>query len=440
MASLEQTTPAASAPPQTVASLERTNPPAPRPPQTIASLEPATPTTEKAVLKNEQTSTITVPTTASTTHETFIVSVPVESHTGATPAPQVAPTPIVLPPPTPSTALVIKVPPTPDPVTVAPAFPPALAVVPTPHTSPEQPKIAEPPHHPVERVDTLTDLPPYAGLRSRRNSASDSTSAQSAKSKPSGLPLPTRPAYGRAASSGDLRGGMPSPMIPTGAVEVLVASIHMEHNMHAACPAHQHADPLALIDLYSGKNKKHFPVHRHLLVTKIPYFHNLFSHDTSPGPNRLTFEDLDEYGFALFQHYLSLYVLALKFGIESLQNDAMDLCRAYYRRQSMTAPAYRIEYIYTYTSEPNHMRNFLTTTAAYRCLCEPPSGPGDYMSDSLKSLLAKQSDFGVDFAEALIKLSKNGLVDVRKGSDCVFHVHSDGKVCETIGLEPYQSE
>lgn len=85
------------------------------------------------------------------------------------------------------------------------------------------------------------------------------------------------------------------------------------------------------------------------------------------------------------------------------------------------------------------MRNFLTTTAAYRCLCEAPSGPGDYMSDSLKSLLAKQSDFGVDFAEALIKLSKNGLVDVRKGSDCVFHVHSDGKVCETIGLEPYQS-
>lgn len=116
----------------------------------------------------------------------------------------------------------------------------------------------------------------------------------------------------------------------------------------------------------------------------------------------------------------------------------MDLCRAYYRINSMTAPAYRLEYIYTFTSEPNHMRNFLTTTAAYRCLCEGPVAPGVYLSDSMKGVVAKGGDVATDFAEALIKLSKNGLVDVRKGSDDTFHNHPDGKLCDVSALEPYQ--
>ncbi|PNS20356.1 hypothetical protein CAC42_5806 [Sphaceloma murrayae] len=445
MASFGQKGTPTAPPPQTVAALERIALPLPRaPPQTISALEPTTPITEKPKVKDETTIAIAASKPDSVvTHDTIIISTPAEPHTGATPAPQVAPTSIILPAPTPSTTTVIAVPPTPDHVTVAPAFPPSLAIVPATSEQPTTPKpdrvkVQDPYQHSVQRVDTLADLPAHTGARSRRNSASDSTSPV-ARSKPTGLPLPTRPAYGRSASSGDLRSGMPSPMIPKGAVEVLVASVHLQHAQLASSPAHQHDDPLSMIDLYAGKNKKHFSVHRHLLVIKVPHFHSLFSHDTSPSPGRLTFEDLDEYGFALFQHYLSLYVLAHRFGVESLQNEVMDLCRAYYRHQSMTAPAYRIEYIYTYTSSPNHMRNFLTTTAAYRLLCEAPAAPGVYMTDSMKTLLAKQGDLGVDFAESLIKLSKNGLVDVRKGDPCVFHVHSDGKVCEAVGLEPYQS-
>ena len=118
----------------------------------------------------------------------------------------------------------------------------------------------------------------------------------------------------------------------------------------------------------------------------------------------------------------------------------MDLCRAYYRLHSMTAPAYRIEYIYTYTKVPNHMRNFLITTAAYRCLCDAPIAPGIHVSDSLKTVLAKGGDVSTDFAEALIKLSKNGIVDVRRSGDCTFHEHSDGKVCEKAVREPYMLE
>lgn len=118
----------------------------------------------------------------------------------------------------------------------------------------------------------------------------------------------------------------------------------------------------------------------------------------------------------------------------------MDLCRAYYRRESMTAPAYRIEYIYAKTSVPNHMRNFLVTTAAYRCLCDAPIAPGVHISNSTKDVLRKGGDLAVDFDEALIKLSLNGIVDVRKGPDCTFHEHSDGKVCEKVVREPWVME
>lgn len=116
------------------------------------------------------------------------------------------------------------------------------------------------------------------------------------------------------------------------------------------------------------------------------------------------------------------------------------MVRSYYRRQNMTAPTYRLEYIYTSTSGANHMRNFLTTTAAYRCLCEKPVAPGVYISDSVQALLAKGGDFSNDFAASLVKLSRNGIVDVRKGFDCVFHDHADGKVCPRYLMEPYMDE
>ena len=115
----------------------------------------------------------------------------------------------------------------------------------------------------------------------------------------------------------------------------------------------------------------------------------------------------------------------------------MDLCRTYYRIHSMTAPAYRIEYIYAFTTGPNHMRNFLVTTAAFRCLCEASASPDEYLSGSMKDLVTKGGDIANDFAEALIKLSKNGIVDVRRGPDCVWHVHSDGKFCANQPAEAY---
>lgn len=96
----------------------------------------------------------------------------------------------------------------------------------------------------------------------------------------------------------------------------------------------------------------------------------------------------------------------------------MDVTRHYYHGEKMTAPAFRLEYIYTYTHEPNLMRNFLISTAAYRALCEQASVPGVFISDSIRGVLAKNSDMSMDFADSVVRLHKAGLPDSRAGPDC----------------------
>ena len=67
----------------------------------------------------------------------------------------------------------------------------------------------------VERVDTAIDLAPRT--KSRRNSLSDAHSSKA--QPPTGLVMPQRPAAVHAASAGDLKSGLASPIIPKAAVE-----------------------------------------------------------------------------------------------------------------------------------------------------------------------------------------------------------------------------
>ncbi len=112
----------------------------------------------------------------------------------------------------------------------------------------------------------------------------------------------------------------------------------------------------------------------------------------------------------------------------------MDLVRHYYSSQNMTAPAYRLEYVYHFTSTPNKMRDFLVSTAAFRAL-EDSHGPdnlahagplmhksfyqpGSYVSDSIKGVLKKNPEMAIDFIETLVKLHRCGEHDARHGADC----------------------
>jgi len=149
--------------------------------------------------------------------------------TAASPAPQVAPSNIAIPPPAPSTTLVITAPPSPEHITVPPFIIPVLAtnIVPAVKSvelvptivavagTPENKEIT--PHEKVQRVDTIVDLAArVTSPQPRRKSLHDVVIAKIASDN---TLSPSRPAYGRAASSGDLRGNQATPIIPSGAVE-----------------------------------------------------------------------------------------------------------------------------------------------------------------------------------------------------------------------------
>lgn len=212
------------------------------------------------------------------------------------------------------------------------------------------------------------------------------------------------------------------------------------------------------VTLYAGK--KPFQFRTDLLVANSPYFQKVLAelegHDGSEGnPEQLTFETADEVAMSLlqrwllgeklggpndfhsFQHWLGLYVLARKFEVEALENEVTDSIRHYYFLEKMTASPLRLEYIYTYTAEPNLMRKFLVETAAYRTLCEPDAP----LSGSLRGVLEKNSEMAMDFIEAVVTLHHNGLQDVRKeGNDCAWHVHAHSPPCAKVPGEAWQAD
>ncbi|KAJ9641071.1 hypothetical protein H2201_008006 [Coniosporium apollinis] len=216
-----------------------------------------------------------------------------------------------------------------------------------------------------------------------------------------------------------------------------------------------HEGPLT--ELRAGQTAKVFKVHTETLKDRCPYFQPLLTNTPRPSADLLTFPDLDEFAFGLFtrwlygsmlagpsdfhsmQHYLCLYVLATRFAIERLKNEVMDLVRAYYRTSNMTAPAYRLEYVYSHTAGGNVMRQFLVTTAAYRFLIEKEPGQREpRLSDAMRGVIAKGGELAVGFVEACATLHTNGLEDVRRGPDCRFHEHVETKRCKVVPSEAYQ--
>ena len=337
----------------------------------------------------------------------------------------------------------------------------------------------------IEHEDDLAPL-----SRSRRNSESNAApGANAASAQTAGAP-------GSAASQAGLVPLPQGSMQASAENAALTSRVDWTEEDHLKATDANHGTTA----IYVGKNKKSFHVHTAALTEKSPYFKKLLAEDSghagkAPSVEQTSFEDIDEFAMSLFMHwisdhghlngphdfhslahYLGLYVLAKKFEIEGLENQGisliylhssrhvrrfanscavMDLVRHYYAEQNMTAPAYRLEYVYTYTHGANHMRHFLVSTAAFRCLEETPHpdlaaanpmlhktfyAPGSHVSDSIKAVLMKDPEMAIDFIEELVRLRRNGELDARHGADCEWHVHQHTPKCKTERHEPWQSD
>lgn len=214
----------------------------------------------------------------------------------------------------------------------------------------------------------------------------------------------------------------------------------------------------------AGQALKPFTIQTSLLMAASPFFAEPGSSGTmlrqedlllsGPADQRhvsapIAFPDTDEFAFPIFRdwihgkqlmgpsdfhsmtHYLSLYILAIRFEIEALQNQVMDQIRTYYEEADLTAPAFRLEYIYANTEAPNLMRDFLVHTAASRAFIKHSDGRMIGNSDSIRNCLRKGGDLAVDYCKALIDVSTSPGKDVRCGDPCEWHEHKHSERCSS---------
>jgi hypothetical protein len=123
------------------------------------------------------------------------------------------------------------------------------------------------------------------------------------------------------------------------------------------------------------------------------------------------------------QHYISLYVLASKFQMPRLGDQVVDLIREYYRNNNMTAPPFRLVFIYQHTVGDNALRRFLVASAAYRVLKK-----GD-VSNIMQDIISTGGQLAVDLVKRMVKMHSTGIIDPREGSNCVWRDHDPNKIC-----------
>lgn len=208
--------------------------------------------------------------------------------------------------------------------------------------------------------------------------------------------------------------------------------------------------------ILAGESEKPFKILTELLTSRSSYFRDLLGTPTrrdsainipmtttmpEASDATLAYPELNEFAFALFnrwlygaqlsgpmdfhtmQHYLGLYVLATRFQVEKLENEVMDLVRAYFRAANLSSPPYRLEYIYENTRGPNKMREFLVGTTAQRVVADGG------MSNVMKDVMGQGGGLTVDFMEALIKVQGDKGTDVRRGRNCNWHKHVETRPC-----------
>lgn len=135
------------------------------------------------------------------------------------------------------------------------------------------------------------------------------------------------------------------------------------------------------------------------------------------------FDDIED--FQIFTnkltHYMDLYFFAEKYGIESLQNQAMDKLPAIV--SGYCPDSAEVREIYENTTESSPLRQFAVKHVAYCLMHSKPD----------MDFIAMYCELGGDFAKDLVmRLCGMGSKPTTAPSTkphCYYHVHSDGKRC-----------
>lgn len=239
-------------------------------------------------------------------------------------------------------------------------------------------------------------------------------------------------------------------------------SAHNSYGLDEAKKLHKRLLSGPTVDIYVGKERKHWSLHRNLLCHHSSYFETEFEgHEvprngrTEGGENRLDLSDDDPAGFELLVKWLyqgqledssllddeqkydyavachKLYILCDKFDMIHLKNLAMDQYRANLNAAQLVPDADEINEIYRASPAGSPFRGLMTQIAA-RQIMDPDV---DKDAESYRQCFMDNADFAVEMVNAIRSMSGGMLFDdPTEGDECDYHDHSDGSTC-TAALE-----
>ncbi|KAF4550094.1 Hypothetical protein D9617_18g032850 [Elsinoe fawcettii] len=208
------------------------------------------------------------------------------------------------------------------------------------------------------------------------------------------------------------------------------------------------------VDIFVGKDKRRWSIHRNLLVHHSAYFETAFmgAHLPKSKQANQTLELLkdDPAGFELFVKWLyqgrlddtsamtddqkyeyavachKLYLLCERFDLPDLKNMSVDQYRQCLNEAQLVPDAEEINDIYKISPKGSPFRKLMTQIAA-RQIMDPDT---DKDAESYRSCFQDNPDFAVDMVNA-IKTGTGGVLfeDPTDGDDCEYHDHENGAAC-----------
>jgi len=187
-----------------------------------------------------------------------------------------------------------------------------------------------------------------------------------------------------------------------------------------------------MVDIYVGPDNAHYILHEKLLCYRSPFFAKIFYNGNKKESQTkdLGLPDEDEGPFNLFvgwlysgilptpQHesdmgpLLEVYLMAEKWGIESLRDEVVETVRTYYHLSGSYPGLRRVQYIYAETDADSPMRTLLVDSVArYLAL-------GSEIPQHWSKALQKNGQLALDIIRAIQQwhLESNRIPDARDGS------------------------
>ncbi|KAF2262178.1 hypothetical protein CC78DRAFT_535058 [Lojkania enalia] len=239
------------------------------------------------------------------------------------------------------------------------------------------------------------------------------------------------------------------------------ALVHRLHsrNLHVRAKAKLQHDRLLsgpLVDIYVGKSKRHWALHRNLLCHHSEFLESELQGDGGKRVDRLDLPEHEPSGFELLVKWMyqgrlddvsdfvdsnqkydyavschKLYLLCERFNMPQLKNVAMDQYRKGLNEAQLVPDADEINEIYRKSPVGSPFRRLMTKIAA-RQIMDPGS---ERNIETYRECFEGNPEFAIDLVNA-IKLGTGGMLfddptDV--GNECDYHDHEAGPNCHIKG-------